>query len=83
MRVGKPSMTFLGRNVYFLDIFIANVRKGLKLAELIKTFTAVGSKISSVLSHQGLRIPTSFPGSVSYPSLVRTSRSVETGRREP
>ena len=28
MRVGKPSMTFFGRNVYFLKIFIANVRNG-------------------------------------------------------
>ena len=28
MRVGKTSMTFCGSNVYFLNIFIANVRNG-------------------------------------------------------
>ena len=28
MRVGKISMTFCGSNVYFLNIFIANVRNG-------------------------------------------------------
>ena len=44
MSVGKPSMTFLGRNVYFLNLFIAIVKKRIETGGAYKDLYSCGLK---------------------------------------